>query len=81
MSPMCNSQLLLYLKMFLIDNISTHQAGNEERKEGGRKKRKEQMKEAHLYTYMLRILRYINLPNISFCPKFSVWEGKQYVTV
>jgi hypothetical protein len=33
---MCNSQLSLYLKMFLIENISTHQEGNEERKKGGR---------------------------------------------
>jgi hypothetical protein len=36
MSPMCNSQLSLYLEMFLTKNISTHQAGNEERKEGGK---------------------------------------------
>jgi hypothetical protein len=56
MSHMCNSQLLLYLKMLLIENISTHQAGN---KEGGREGRKEQMKEAHLYTHMLHMLRYI----------------------
>jgi hypothetical protein len=41
MSPTCNSQLSLYLKMFLIENISTHQEGNEERKEGGREGRKE----------------------------------------
>jgi hypothetical protein len=33
---MCNSELLLCLKMFLIENISTHQAENEERKEGGK---------------------------------------------
>jgi len=49
--------------------------------EGGREGRKEQMKEAHLYTYMLHILRYINLHKTSFCPRFSVWEGKQYMTV
>jgi len=30
---------------------------------------------------MLHILRYINLPKTSFCPQFSIWEGKQYVTV
>jgi len=51
-------------------------------KKGGREGgRKEQMKEDHLYTYMLHILRYINLPKTSFCPKFSVWEGEQCVTV
>jgi hypothetical protein len=33
---MCSSQLSLYLRMFLIENISTHQEGKEERKEGGR---------------------------------------------
>jgi len=63
MSPMCNSQLLLYLKMFLTENISTTKHGMKKgRREGWREGRKEQMIETHLYTYMLHILRYINLP-------------------
>jgi len=68
--------------MFLTENISTTKHGMKKgRREGGRERTKEQMKEAHLYTYMLHILRYMNVPKTGFCPKFSVWEGEQYVTV
>jgi len=51
--------------------------------EGGREGRMERTNERSpfIHIYMLHILRNINLPKTSFCPKFSVWEEKQYVTV